>query len=288
MKFKILLSLAIITFFISCKEKKEVDTYSKGSITISADRSYQSVVEALSERYMAFYPDTKINVEFKKEDSALLDLLQKKSQVVVLSRDLTKKELDLYKEQIDLDFLPSNFAADPLVFVVPVNSSVSEVNYDEIKNSLLSDEKKFLFDGANSSNLNFVLQKFNLKQKDVKYGYLPTNEEIINELDKFPGKIGVISQNSISRPFGEKEKELRSRIKILPVRYKGKLLHPTAENIRENIYPLTRILYFATNEGRFGLGNGFIRFSCMQIGQLVVSKEGLQPYNLFSREVQMK
>ena len=53
-------------------------------------------------------------------------------------------------------------------------------------------------------------------------------------------------------------------------------------------YPFTRILYFLTNEGNFGLGNGFIRFSCTQVGQIVVSKEGLQPYNIFKREVQMR
>lgn len=47
-------------------------------------------------------------------------------------------------------------------------------------------------------------------------------------------------------------------------------------------------LYFLTNEGHFGLGNGFIRFSCTQKGQIVVSKEGLQPYNIFKREVMMR
>lgn len=288
MRSNIFLLALLLVFSFSCKEKKEAATHNKGSIKISADRSFKNVTEALAERYMAFYPDTKIEIEFKKEDSALLDLLQHKSQVIILSRNITQKELDLYKEQIDLDFLPSNFAADPLVFVVPATSSITEINYDEIKPSLLSKEEKFIFDGANSSNLNFVLQKFNLKQQQINYGYLPTNEEIIEELDRFPGKVGVIALNTISRPFGEKEKALRDKIKVLPVRYKGKLIEPSPANIQNNIYPLTRILYFATNEGRFGLGNGFIRFSCMQIGQLVVAKEGLQPYNLFTREVQMK
>ena len=60
------------------------------------------------------------------------------------------------------------------------------------------------------------------------------------------------------------------------------------ETIRNMKYPFTRILYFLTNEGNFGVGNGFIRFSCTQIGQIVVSNEGLQPYNIFKREVQMR
>jgi len=48
------------------------------------------------------------------------------------------------------------------------------------------------------------------------------------------------------------------------------------------------VLYFITNEGYYGLGNGFIRFSCQQLGQIIVEKEGLQPYNIFRREVQMR
>jgi phosphate transport system substrate-binding protein len=53
-------------------------------------------------------------------------------------------------------------------------------------------------------------------------------------------------------------------------------------------YPFSRVLYFLTNEAYYGLGNGWIRFSCQQLGQIVVQKEGLQPYNIFKREVQMR
>ncbi len=53
-------------------------------------------------------------------------------------------------------------------------------------------------------------------------------------------------------------------------------------------YPFVRTVYFLTNENGFGIAKGFLRFSCTQLGQIVVSKEGLQPYFLFSREVQMR
>jgi phosphate transport system substrate-binding protein len=53
-------------------------------------------------------------------------------------------------------------------------------------------------------------------------------------------------------------------------------------------YPFTRVLYFLTNEGNFNIANGFIRYSCTQLGQMIVQKEGLQPYNIYGREVQMR
>jgi phosphate transport system substrate-binding protein len=58
--------------------------------------------------------------------------------------------------------------------------------------------------------------------------------------------------------------------------------------MRKMKYPFTRVLYFLTNEGNFNIANGFIRFSCTHLGQKIVQKEGLQPYNIYKREVQMR
>ena len=49
----------------------------------------------------------------------------------------------------------------------------------------------------------------------MQYSSLKSNEEIIENLTKFPGHIGVISLNTISRPYDEKAKELRSKLKYL-------------------------------------------------------------------------
>ena len=114
------------------------------------------------------------------------------------------------------------------------------------------------------------------------------NENIIKNLEKFPNHIGVISFNTISRPFGEKATQLRESIKILPMKVGEEEVLPTKENLKDQKYPLTKILYFLTNEPYFGLGNGFIRFSCTQIGQLIVDKQGLQPFYIFPRTVEMR
>jgi phosphate transport system substrate-binding protein len=41
-------------------------------------------------------------------------------------------------------------------------------------------------------------------------------------------------------------------------------------------------------ESYWGLGSGFQRFACGQIGQLIVEKEGLQPYYLFDKQLNIK
>lgn len=70
---------------------------------------------------MALNPNTKINLVIKKEDLAFLDLLDNKARVIIMSRELTEKEKQGYKDKIDMEMQPAKFAADAVVFVVPKN-----------------------------------------------------------------------------------------------------------------------------------------------------------------------
>lgn len=289
MKINILAVLFCIILISCSKEKKQdIDNPNKGEITIEVDESFQSVTEALTERYMALNPQTKINLVVKKEDLALLDFFERKIRVVVLSRELSAKEKETFDKKIDLPWQPAKFAADAVLFVVPKNSALESISMDDIYKELQSEDKRLIFDGTNSSNLNFVAQKFNRKPSELEFSIINGNENVVEQLKKYPDKIGVISYNTISRPFGEEAEKLRNEVKILKIKQGNKTYEPSLSNLKVMTYPFTRILYFLTNEGYYGLGNGFIRFSCTQLGQIVVEKEGLQPYNLYKREVQMR
>lgn len=282
----------IVLVFFSCQKKTEAPSPQRGEITIITDDAFKNVTEALTERYMALYPETKINVVHKKEDVAFMDLLRKTAHVIVMSRSLSQKEVSLFEQQVDLPIQPANFAADAVVFVVPKTDPRESISLEEIKYFLTQEnDKTLIFDGYNTANLNFVLQKLNLSSnhQNLNFGTIPKNHQIIKQLPYFKNKIGVVSLNTISRPYSEQIAQLRSAIKILPViDEKGDAHSPDLENIKNMKYPFARILYFLTNEGFFGLSNGFIRFSCTQLGQIVVSKQGLQPYNYYKREVQMR
>ena len=284
------LLVCIFTFFLSCKktEKVLVDDPQQGEITVAADESFQSVTEALTQRYMALNPKTKINLVIKKEDLAFLDLLENKVRVIVMSRDLSEEEKSAYKDKIDMDILPAKFAVDAVVFVVSKNSVKQSLSMKEIADLLSSDNKSVIFDGTNSSNLNFVAQKLDKKPSELKFSIINGNKNIIDEINKHPEKIGVVSLNTISRPYDKESQELRNSVKILPVISNQNAVKPEIATIRDMSYPFSRVLYFLTNEAYYGLGNGLIRFSCQQLGQIVVQKEGLQPYNIFRREVQMR
>lgn len=284
------LFLFVLLLNMNCSKKsdKVIDNPQLGHILIEADPSFKSVVSALQESYMNLNPKTTIDFVTKKEDLCFLDLLKNKARVVVMSRELSKEERAAYDSQVGLKWEPAKFAGDAVIFVVPKSSSRTSISYQEIQKELGSEDKNIVFDGTNSSNLNFVAQKFSKKPADLKFSIISGTTNLVHQLEKYPDKIGAISLNAISRPYGSDAEKLRALIKVLPVVKDGKSYNPSLNNIKDMEYPFTRILYFLTNEPYYGLGNGFIRFSCTQLGQLVVEKEGLQPYNTYKREVQMR
>ena len=290
MKSNLILMLSLFVLLLSCKKKagRVVDSPQQGEISMQVDESFASVSQALTERYMAHYPNTKINLEIKKEDFAFLNLLEGKTRVIVMSRELSEDEKKAYERETNLDWLPARFAADAVVFIVPKNSTRETITMEEIKQELGNDQKNIIFDGTNSSNLNFVAQKLSTTPDKLQFSIINGNKNLIEQLDKFPAKIGAISLNTISRPYDPESETLRNSVKILKVIKDNKSYEPRLDNLANMSYPFSRVLYFLTNERYFGLGNGFIRFSCTQLGQIVVSKEGVQPYYIFKREVQMR
>lgn len=285
---KLVMLFLLSVIIVSCKKEDKSPSYHKGDLTILTDESFKSVTEALADGYMINYPETKIKVVTRKEDLGFLDLLKGKARIAVMSKELSPEEIKAFEEQVDMKILPAKFAADAVVFVVPKSSTKTNISMDEIKSGLQSDNKDFIFDGTNSSNLNFVAQKLKKQPKDLKFSVIPGSQNIIEELNKYPNKIGVIGLNTFSRPYDKTSEKLRELVKVLPVENNGQLHSADSDGLREMKYPFTRVLYFLTNEGNFNIANGFIRYSCTQLGQMIVEKEGLQPYNIYKREVQMR
>lgn len=283
--------LLLLLFALSCKKNNQApqsNDYNRGRLTILTDDAFKSVTKALADAYMINYPETNIDVKVMKEDLGLLELLKEKAKLIVMSRDLTKDEISEYERITDLKYQPAKFAADAVVFITDKNATRNSISVEEISNMLNGGNQPIVFDGTNSGNLNFVAQKLNRKPSDLKFKVVSGNESVIRHIAGSSGEIGVISLNTISREFSKKDQELKNLVKILPVNHRGRNIEPIAANLRDMSYPFTRVIYFVGNEGNFQLANGIMRFSCTQLGQMVVEKEGLQPYNLYKREVQMR
>lgn len=281
----------LLIALVSCsKKQKEVkdNDYHRGKLTLVTDDSFRSLAEAIADAYEINYPDTEVDVKVQKEDLAFLGLLKGENQLVLMSKILSDQEKAEYERVTSLDYKPAPIAADAVVFIVDKGSAINSISEQQILKELKSERKRLIFDGSNSGNLNFVASHFDLKPKDLSYATLGSNDSVVSQLGKFPDNIGVIGLNTISRPYDKQAQNLRNAVKILTVEKDGIEFKPEGSSIGSMKYPFTRVIYLLANERSFGIANGVMRFASSQKGQIVASKEGLQPYYLIPREVQMR
>ncbi len=88
---------------------------------------------------------------------------------------------------VDLPFQPARFAGDAVVFVTSKNSTRNSNYFRRNKKmNFYQISKKMIFDGASTGNFNFVAQKFNIDPQNVKFSVIKGNEQIIDQIDKYP------------------------------------------------------------------------------------------------------
>jgi phosphate transport system substrate-binding protein len=281
---KKILSLAVATLLLSACKKTEDVGPQVGSATILTDEAHHEVVDALTETYQYRYPEVKFKHQTGMEDVILADFLNGKADILSMGRELDAKEKALLKQNLGVDWKPAKFAADAVVFVVNKNDPRESIDVKEIEQGLKTANLKLIADAGNGSNINTLCRYFKMPLSEAKFTVIKGNLPLAKYMTQHPG-VGMISLNSISRPHNEAMKTLRAELKILPVTKQGKSHEASLQNLQQNNYPFTKILYFITKEHHFGLCNGFIRFSCTQLGQIVVSKQGIQPYYRYHRQV---
>src|SRR6202012_910765 len=103
---------------LSCDDTpKHADTLSAGTIDITADESFQPVIEEQKKVFDSSYPDAKITIHYKPEAECFKDYFEHKARIILVTRDLTKAE----KDQCDqLKIFPTSevLAADGIAVVV--------------------------------------------------------------------------------------------------------------------------------------------------------------------------
>lgn len=273
----------------SCKkdiEKKEA--YKKGNLTIVADPSYENLGSAFADVYQAQYPEAKINFQFEPEDLAIVDFLNGKYTFAMVSRDLTAKERKLVFDNSKINIVTSQIACDATILITSVKNPISAISLSDIKNNAFTDQGNYVFDGGNSSNLNTLTRTVKYKiPKNQKIRALKDAYQVIENIKSNSQLIGVIGFDILSDQGDPKVQEILKQVKILAVEVNNKNIYPTVPNLRENKYPFTKRLYMHNREAGFFLGSGFLRFCGSQQGQLIVSRLGLQPYNIYPRKVEI-
>lgn len=294
MKLKYFFTFSILTLFFTlgffaCNyNPQETDnTIKRGNATIAADESLKPIVDAQIQAYRAHYPETTFDVTYLPEQEAINLMLRDSAEVVIVTRELNEKEL-VYFEQTKIKYEPAPMALDAATLIVHENSNISTITLDELKKIFLSKntDKTLVFDNSNSSNLSFMRQKLGIMNLEKANIFAAKgNAEVFSYISRNKNAIGVVGFNWLSDEDNKQADSLKTGIRILKVaenKSKG-YFAPTTDNLRNRDYPLERLIYLHTTQSKWGVAKGFIRFSCSQIGQLVVEKMGLIPYYIIPK-----
>jgi phosphate transport system substrate-binding protein len=285
--------VSVVFVFFNCKKDEDGssdnETILKGKVAIFVDETITPIVEDEVMVFESKY-DAKFTLNSKSESEVLNSLFNKKATIVVIARNLTKKELNIF-EQSKIVPKITKFAIDGIAFVSNKSSNDTLIALKEVvgfmKGERSSKIKGLVFDNPNSSTVNYMNNLAGLSGLPAKDVYtFKTNNEVLKFVSENDGMIGIVGVNWLSQPDPSMSSVIQS-INVLSVKGLNTegYYAPSQNNFAEGTYPLVRDLYIVNCQGYSGLGMGFASFAAGDIGQRIVLKSGLLPYRIPTRKL---
>jgi len=296
--------LIIATSFIlpSCNSavsKKDSETPTSGSIKISVDESYKSIMDSQVYTFQKLYKKAFVAPTYTSEVQAYNDLLNDSARIIIVSRKPNKNEED-YIKQKGTKFRVTKLVVDGIALIVnPINSdtlinekqfaeilSGKTTSWSELKITKNTDKIQVVFDSEEGGNARYLKDSLLHGKKFASNCFaLKSNQEVIDYVAQHKNTIGVISVNWVSDRDDPNVETFLNKIKLMSVGNDDDYDHrdfvkPFQAYLATKEYPLWRSVYAVLREPRNGLGTGFVSFIAGEKGQRMFLKAGLVPINM--------
>ncbi len=282
--------IALICFFFTgCHEDKrtDLDTPKKGTIHISVDESFKPVIDSQIKVFEALYPQAKIIADYKPEAECFKDMAKDSTRMIIVTRGLTNKEEQYYKDTLSFSPTWSKVASDAIAVIVNNASPDSVFLMSAIRGILdgtTGDEQIAVFDGLSAtSTVRYAIDSI-LKGKpfDPKKVFAEkSSQDVIDYVSKNKNVVGFVGVSWIGNKEDTAQLSFLKKVKIAAVECAtcdGKpFVKPYQANIMLKRYPLVRGLYYILKENYDGLGSGFANFMEYEKGQLIFRRAYLGP-----------
>lgn len=285
---------------VNCADKPKngrTDTYSSGAITFASDESFSPIIDEEIQVFESIYRDAKLTPIYTNELDAINMLMNDSLQLVIASRNFTKKELENLKAR---SYLPVAIplAYDGLSLIINRENKDSCISVNNIKRVLSGEAKKWsdivpgssrgdilvVFDNSKSSTVHFCVDSI-LGGKPINSPNIVaanTSKEVVDYVEKTPNSIGIIGSNWLNDKRDTTNTTFKKNITVMSV---SKFDKATAMNswkpyqayLLDGRYPLVRTIYALLNDPINGLPWGFAHFIEQPKGQLIIFKSGLLP-----------
>ncbi len=292
----------------SCSsDSQQLDNPRRGTITIVADESLKPLVNSLTNAYEGIYPDAHFKIDFKPEQQAVLQLLQDSARIAFTTRKLNDKEQSIVKSQKGYQ-KAQHIATDGLAVIVgkrntdslmtlPELKAIFEgkiTKWEQLKGSNQTGLVTLVFDNINASNLNFVMNKFGIKDlKNLRVIEAGSNEKVISRVKEDPLLMGFIGVSWISDGHSLISEELSSGLNVFGISKSDspatikEYYQPFQSGLEFKNYPLSREIYIISREGYSGLGGGLMTYIARDVGGLIIEKMGLLPRIPYPRDLEV-
>lgn len=297
---KIIMLLTVLLTVISFNGcdytvKKSVST--TGEITVGVDEGISPVVKEEASVFMRLNNEAKVNLIVKTTKEVIADLNNGTYKTVVVGRDLTKEEADIFASN-KIEIKKSSFARDGIGVIVNPKNPVTKLNYNELKRIFTGEQKEWNeLDGDNkdvySGKIKVYITRKNASIHDVfkqkvlagaEFGsgdvICSTSTQMMNEIKSNENAIGFISMAWITVSNDTLDESVKP-LKIAAVEPNtgavGNYVGLHQGYIANKTYPLVTEAYIFTTDFSMNLSVGFSSFMASYDGQRIVLRSGLVP-----------
>ena len=290
------------------------DTPTSGTVAVSVDETFAPILQAQIDTFSKLYPNAHVKASFQAEEKVMLDLINDKVKLAVVSRELNAQEMaDFAKQTIvprtvrvgidGLAIVLNRANPDSLLTVAQLADIFTgkTSTWSQVSGKKALAAINVVFDANRSSTARFVRDSVTRGAAlTTRVFAASSNPALLDYVSTHPNAIGVVGVNWISDRDDPVAMRFMSKVRVASITarprptpndyiqpYQVYLAEKTPEQLAEHTdlqnYPLRRNLYVISREARAGLGTGFASFVASKTGQLIFQKSGLLPAQMQAR-----
>jgi phosphate transport system substrate-binding protein len=283
LKFTLLLILSAMVFAAGCSEEVEPNE-PVGFVQIKGSDTIVNAAQKTAEEFMKEYPHIFVAVTGGGSGVGIASLINKTCDVAAASREMKPKEVDLARAR---GVFPKEFvvAYDGVAVIVNNNNPIERLTIEDLHRIFTAKATSWKEFGGKDLHIVTLSREVSsgthmyFKEEVVQLGKKDSHEEfssqtllltssqgIVEEVAANEAAIGYLGMGYVS-----------DRTKTLLLAKGGQFYPPDVDNVIRKTYPLSRPLYFYTNDEPQGVTKLFIDFTLSPKGQQQFRETGFVP-----------
>jgi phosphate transport system substrate-binding protein len=296
--FKYVLLSFVCIVAISCSDSKEPAMHSQvaviDTVTVLCDPSWENSIRTFITTYEGLNPHRKVLLIVKPESDCVADLLHGTYRTVFVSRDLNPKEKE-YVTKKQWSIKNDSLCYDGLTWIAPKTFSRDSLTVAEIKalfQSGLLDGASYTIqlNGEGCSVANYLTAYFGVPPATKHIFTGGDDIAIIKSVQTHSNALACISSSWLVNLEDKIHRDYLSSIKVIKISAtaQGPAYSSFQNDLALGTYPFKRVLRVLNSDANTGLGTAFASFFIHNRGQRLFLKEGLLPYQVPAREIELK